>query len=155
MISAEKVINIKVVKLIKIYKFYFGQFFILQSVSKHWSQIHKSHIKFMKLDERYVNLWIMFSNTLSNEEMTKIKVVDLDKFKNFYIHDFLHLKSYTIPKCYFKLSFLKIQILNHSNKVTWQDDRNKSFRSWWVQQLLYWWLFKLRSFSVSKSGLKL
>ena len=26
--------------------------------------------------------------TLSDEEMIKIKVVDLDKFYNFYVHDF-------------------------------------------------------------------
>jgi len=26
--------------------------------------------------------------TLSDEEMTKIKLVDLDKFCNFYVHDF-------------------------------------------------------------------
>ena len=32
----------------------------------------------------------MFANTLSNKEMTKIKVVDLDEFKNFYIHDFFN-----------------------------------------------------------------
>jgi hypothetical protein len=28
------------------------------------------------------------TTTLSDEEMTKIKVVDLDKFYNFYVHDF-------------------------------------------------------------------
>ena len=28
------------------------------------------------------------SITLSDEEMTKIKVIDLDKFYNFYVHDF-------------------------------------------------------------------
>jgi hypothetical protein len=28
------------------------------------------------------------TTTLSNEEMTKIKVVDLDEVYNFYIHDF-------------------------------------------------------------------
>jgi hypothetical protein len=29
------------------------------------------------------------TTTLSDEEMTKIKVVDLDKLYNFYVHDFL------------------------------------------------------------------
>ena len=38
--------------------------------------------------EWYVNLWTMFTNTLSNEEVTKIKVVDSDKLNNFYVHDF-------------------------------------------------------------------
>ena len=39
MISAEEVMNIKVVELIKIYNFYFGHFFIRQSGSKHCSQM--------------------------------------------------------------------------------------------------------------------
>jgi hypothetical protein len=30
----------------------------------------------------------MCTNTLSDKEMTKIKVVDLDEYYNFYIHDF-------------------------------------------------------------------
>ena len=30
----------------------------------------------------------MFTNTLSNEEVTKIKVVDSDEFNNFYVNDF-------------------------------------------------------------------
>ena len=45
--------------------------------------------------ESYVNLWTMFTNTLSHEEVTKIKVVDSDEFNNFYVHDFYswnHLK---------------------------------------------------------------
>ena len=29
------------------------------------------------------------TTTLSDEKMTKIKVVDLDEFYNFYVHDFL------------------------------------------------------------------
>jgi hypothetical protein len=39
MILAEKFINTKVVELIKIYNFYFGNFFIRQSISIHVSQI--------------------------------------------------------------------------------------------------------------------
>ena len=38
--------------------------------------------------ESYMNLWTMFTNTLSHEEVTKIKVVDSDEFTNFYVHDF-------------------------------------------------------------------
>ena len=44
----------------------------------------------MKLEERYVNSVTMFANTLSNKEMTKIKVVDLDEFYNFGIHQFFN-----------------------------------------------------------------
>jgi hypothetical protein len=35
-----------------------------------------------------MNLWLVFTNTLSNEELTKIKVVDVDEFYIFYIDDF-------------------------------------------------------------------
>jgi len=38
--------------------------------------------------ESYMNLWTMFTNTLSHEKVTKIKVVDSDEFNNFYVHDF-------------------------------------------------------------------
>jgi hypothetical protein len=37
------------------------------------------------------------TTTLSDEEMTKIKVLDLDEFYNFYVHDF-QLKSFSVPK---------------------------------------------------------
>ncbi len=37
---------------------------------------------------RYVNFVNNITITLSDEEMTKIKVVCLDEFYNFYIHDF-------------------------------------------------------------------
>ena len=36
----------------------------------------------------HMNLLTMFTNTLSDEEVTKIKVVDSDEFNNFYVHDF-------------------------------------------------------------------
>jgi hypothetical protein len=32
----------------------------------------------------------MFTTTSSDEEMTKIKVVDLDEFYNFYVNDFFN-----------------------------------------------------------------
>ena len=44
----------------------------------------------------------MFATTLSDEEMTKIKVVDLDEFYNFGIHHF-KLKSFGISKFGLKL----------------------------------------------------
>lgn len=39
----------------------------------------------MKRDVNFVN---NITTTLSDEEMIKIKVVDLDDFYNFYVHDF-------------------------------------------------------------------
>jgi hypothetical protein len=61
MISAKKVMNIKVVELIKIYNFYFGHFFISQSVSKHCSltHIHKgslTHTYIKVVSHIYINI---------------------------------------------------------------------------------------------------
>ena len=71
MISAEKIMNIKVVELNKIYNFYFGHLFIRQSGTI-------EVCKFMN------NVTI----TLSDEEMTKIKVVDPEKLQNFVVDNF-------------------------------------------------------------------
>ena len=43
----------------------------------------------MKLYEIYVKFVNNVLITLSDEQMTKIKVVDLDNFYNFYVYDFL------------------------------------------------------------------
>ena len=50
--------------------------------------IHKStyHSQFHKLYEGHVDLWTMFNITLSDEEMIKIKVVDL--VYNFVVYNF-------------------------------------------------------------------
>ena len=144
----------------------------------------------------------MFTNTLSHEEVTKIKVVDSDEFNNFYIHDFycwnhlrfqnlvwscrllkfkistiqiwsiwkydenksctywwvlqlwysrvFQLKSFTLSKYCLKLKLFEFQNLNRSNKVTWQDDQNKTCTCWWVIQLLCLQHFHFRSFNVLK-----
>jgi len=67
MTSAEKVINIKVVELIKIYNFYFGHLFIRQNDS---NIVHKSYIslvwfRFMKPYERYIRFVNNVTVTLS------------------------------------------------------------------------------------------
>jgi hypothetical protein len=49
MISAEKLMNIKVVQLIKIYNFYFGYLFIRQSDSNIIHKFYISLLEFMKL----------------------------------------------------------------------------------------------------------
>jgi hypothetical protein len=77
-ILAEKVTNIKIVELIKIYKFYFGHLFIRQS-------------------DKFVNIVTIVTITLSDEEITKIKVVDLDKFYNFVVDDFF-IWNYFVPQ---------------------------------------------------------
>ena len=73
MISAEKVMNIKVVEIIKIYNFYFGHFFIRQSGS---SIVLKIYIYVL---EGYVKFINNVTITISDDQMTKIKVVDLEK----------------------------------------------------------------------------
>jgi hypothetical protein len=88
MISAEKVMNIKVVQLIKIYNVYFGHLFIRKTDS---NIVHKSYIsllKFPKLYKRDVKIVNNITITLSDEQMTKIQVVDLDELYNFYVYDF-------------------------------------------------------------------
>ena len=52
MMSAEKVINIKVVQLIKIYNSYFGHLFIRQSDSNIVHKFYISLSKFHKLRQR-------------------------------------------------------------------------------------------------------
>ena len=46
------------------------------------------------------------------------------------------------------LSFFKISNLKGSNLVKWQDNQNKSCRSWWVEQLWCLSNFHLRSFII-------
>ena len=52
----------------------------------------------------------MFANTLSNEEMTKIKVVDLDELNNFYIHDFFSWDHLVFQNLVLSYNFLKFKI---------------------------------------------
>ena len=144
--------------------------------------------------ESHVNLWTMFTNTLSHDEVTKIKVVDSEEFNNFYVHDFYcwnHLRFQNLVwSCHLvKFKIWTVQILSNENmikikvvhinefynfgiheffiwnhllfqnivsswnclnKVTWQDDQNKSWIRWWVIQLLCLQYFHFRSFNVLK-----
>jgi hypothetical protein len=85
--STAKFINIKVVERIKIYNFYFSHFFVRQ--------------------ERDINLWTMYTTTLPYEEITKIKVVDLEKLHNFIV-DNLWFEIILLRKI--MLLFLKFEI---------------------------------------------
>jgi hypothetical protein len=80
--------NIKVVELIKAYNFYFNHFFIRQSDSNIFHKTYISLIYFTKPYERYVKFVNNVLITLSKEQMTKIKVLDLNELYNIYIHDF-------------------------------------------------------------------
>ena len=57
-----------------------------------------------------MNLWPMFANTLSNKELTKIKVVDLDEFYNFYIDEFFSWDHLVFQNVVSSCSFLKFKI---------------------------------------------
>ena len=50
------------------------------------------------------------TTTLSDEEMTKIKVVDLDKFYNFYVHDFFSWNHLVFQNDVWSYYFLKFKI---------------------------------------------
>ena len=60
------------------------------------------------------------------------------------------LKWFGGPNYGFNLSFFKFQNLKGSNLVKWQDNQNKTCRSWWVEQLLYSSFLHLKSFRGSK-----
>ena len=52
----------------------------------------------------------MFANTLSNEEMNKIEVVDLDEFYNIYIDDFFSWDNLVFQNLVWSCSYLKFKI---------------------------------------------
>ena len=88
--------------------------------------------------------------TLLNEKLTKMKLVHLDDLYNFYIHDLFSSNHILFQNVVTSWNFFEIQILSRSNKVKWQDDKNKICTSWWVIQLWYLKNFNLRSFSLLK-----
>ena len=64
----------------------------------------------MKLNERFVDLRIMCTNTLLDEEMTKIKVVDLDELYNFGIHHFFSWNHLVFQNLVRTCHFLNLKI---------------------------------------------
>ena len=103
--------------------------------------------------EWYVNLWTMFTNTLSNKEVTKIKVVDSDEFNNFYIHDFCswnHLKFQNLVWSCLLLKFKiwTVQILSNEKMTKIKVIDSDVFNNFYVHDFL-------KSFKFSKSCLKL
>ena len=106
-ISAEKVMNIKVLELIKIYNFYFGHLSIRQSGSMHCSQIYLFTIReICKICEQCYYHCIWWRNDY-NKSYRSWWVLQLLCWW------FFQLKSFTLLKCRFKLTFFEIQILSH------------------------------------------
>ena len=97
--------------------------------------------------EWYVNLWTMFTNTLSNEEVTKIKVIDSDDFNNFYICDFCswnHLRFQNlIWSCHLlKFKIWTVQILSNEKmtkiKVVDSDVSTTFIFITFTTEIIYW-----------------
>ena len=87
MISTEKIMNIKVVELIKIYNFILvicSSDKVVLTLFTNFIYLSCGFINY-KRDINFVN---NVTITLSDEEMSKIKVVDLDVFYNFVVDDF-------------------------------------------------------------------
>ena len=49
---------------------------------------HISHISFLKVEERYIRFMNNVSTTMSDEQMNKINIVDLEKLYNFVVEKF-------------------------------------------------------------------
>ena len=71
----------------------------------------------------------MLKNTLSDEQMTKIRIVDLDGLYNFVVDDFFQLKSFTNKIFYLKFSNFEFQISNCLNRVRLRNYQNRNFGS--------------------------
>ena len=88
MISAEKVMNIKVVELTRSTTFIlviYSSDKVVVTLFTNFTSLSYSFINY----KRDINLKIMLTTTLSDKEMTKIKVVDLEKLHNFVVDNFL------------------------------------------------------------------
>jgi hypothetical protein len=110
-----------------------------------------------KLSFKYNFLKFKVSNcqTLSNSEMPKIKVVDLDEIYNFGIHDFSNWNLLGFQNLVSSSNFFKIQSFKLSNFIKFKNAHSKSCRPWWDLQLLYLWGFQLKPFSLPKLGFNL
>ena len=81
-----------------------------------WDYIYVC-VKDMLICERYVNLWTICTTTLSDEEMIKIKVVDLDELYNFGIHHFFSWNHLMVENHVRTCHFFKFENLKCSNFV--------------------------------------
>ena len=85
----------------------------------------------------------MFTNTLSNEEVTKIKVVDSDEFNNFYAHDFYswnHLRFQNLVRsCHLlKFKIWTVQILSNEKMTKIKVVDSDVFNNFYVHDFLIW-----------------
>jgi hypothetical protein len=88
MTSNEKVMNIKVINLFKIYNLYFGHIFIHESDNNIVHKIYIFLIWFHETIRKYVKYMNNVNITFSDEKMTKITFVDLDEIYNCVVYNF-------------------------------------------------------------------
>ena len=89
-----------------------------------------------------VNLWTMFTKTLSNEEVTKIKVIDSDDFNNFYVDDFCnwnHLRFQNhVWNCHLlKFKIWTVQILSNKKMTKIKVVDSDVFNNFYVYDFLF------------------
>jgi hypothetical protein len=70
----------------------------------------------MKLYERYVKFVNNVLITLLDEQMTKIKVLNLDELYNFYIHDFSSWNHLLFKNIVWSCHFMKFKIWTFQTK---------------------------------------
>jgi len=68
--------------------------------------------------------------------LAKIKIIDLDKFYNFFIYDFFTWNHLRLSKILFEvLKFYNSNFKLFKQNQIWRNEQNKSCRSWWFIQL--------------------
>jgi len=70
----------------------------------------------MKLWERYVKFVNNVAITLSDKQMTKIKILDLNELYNFYIHDFTGSNYLLFENVVWSCHFMKFKIWTFQTK---------------------------------------
>ena len=99
----------------------------------------------------HVNLWTMFSNTLSHKEVTKIKVADSDEFNNFYVHDFYswnHLRFQNLVwSCHLlKFKIWTVQILLNEKMIKIKVVDSDVFNNFYADDFLIWNHLRFQNF---------
>ena len=116
--SNEKMTKIKVEDSDVFKNFYFSWLSYLKPF-----KVSKSYLKLTFIEIQNLNC----SNLVKWKDDQNISCIYWWVLQLWYSWVF-QLKSFTLSKCCFKLKLFEFQILNRSNKVTWQDDQNKSCR---------------------------
>ena len=157
MISTEKLMNTKVVELIKSTTFIlviFSSDKVIVTLFTNFTYLSYSNIVYETIREicEICEQWYYHFVGRRNNQNKSCRSCWVLQLLCSWLFEFT---SFGVSKICLNVSFIEIQNLNCSNLVTLKYDQNKSCRDWWVLQLWYSSLFQLKSFGVSKSGLNL